>query len=524
MRIVANPYGEPQGGSSIQSLDDSVTGDAPHLPGVDSNPENRDGSLMDPEQIARVQSSFEGMDHAALVEGLYRNLFSIDPDLRALFRDEAGLQARRMADSLSWSIQHLDQPDLLHGLFDELGRTHASYGIRDGDFESLRLAFAATLDEQLAAPQDAETTEAWAATYRTLAEMLKAPMQEALASGPGEYVAGAGSGVDQYLARFLPGNLEMHDPPPGELDQRAVGEILEVEYVGEGTAKASLLQTILQVSLGNKIQHVFECGGRARCSTCRVEILEGLENCRPRTRTESAIASRKGFTSRIRLACQTKVCGPVKLRRLVFDRADIAAVMRDEGRLVGREMKLAVLFSDIRNFTRITERNLPYDVVHMLNRAFNVMGKQVDEHSGYIDKYMGDGMMVLFGLNPARDVHPCHDAVRAAVGIQESISEINEYLSQYFDATIEVGVGVHYGSVIVGEIGFHRKRQLTALGDVVNVASRIESETKAVEANILVSGDVCQHLPAGEFVFGRDLIAELKGKAEALRLVEVLGN
>jgi adenylate cyclase len=156
--------------------------------------------------------------------------------------------------------------------------------------------------------------------------------------------------------------------------------------------------SILEIALKHGIPHMHICGGNARCSTCRIVIKQGLENILPRNEIEQRLAEKKGMDDCIRLACQTRIKGAVTLRRLVIDDldADITKHQQDD---VGREQPLAILFSDIRGFTDVSERHLPYDVIHILNRYFQEMGAAVLEHHGYIDKYIGDGLMALFGVN-----------------------------------------------------------------------------------------------------------------------------
>src|SRR5260370_25459089 len=125
---------------------------------------------------------------------------------------------------------------------------------------------------------------------------------------------------------------------------------------------------LLVISLNHGILHVHACGGHARCSPWRVMIRDGRENALPRNPAEEHLASLKGLEPNVRLACQTHVVGPVRIRRLVLDDKDIQIAVAEESKSSGREEHLAILFSDIRDFTPFSEQNLPYDVVHMLNR------------------------------------------------------------------------------------------------------------------------------------------------------------
>src|SRR5205814_4021794 len=121
-------------------------------------------------------------------------------------------------------------------------------------------------------------------------------------------------------------------------------------------------------------------GGHARCSTCRVLVLEGRANLAPRTEDEVRLAVQKGLEDDIRLACQARVLGPITIRRLVLDDCDHALAAASTPHTSGREVTLAVLFSDIRGFTPFAESHLPYDVVHILNRYFQRTGEAVLRH------------------------------------------------------------------------------------------------------------------------------------------------
>lgn len=297
----------------------------------------------------------------------------------------------------------------------------------------------------------------------------------------------------------------------------------QIRYHNEKVVdEADLSLSLLEVSLKHGIPHTHVCGGRARCSTCRVAIIDHEENVLPRNEAECALATKKGLEPNIRLACQTRVAGDVTLRRLVMDTTDVRLVDAETGLTCGREVPLAVLFSDLRNFTAFSEVNLPYDVIHILNRYFQPAGEAIIRNGGYIDKYMGDGIMALFGLEHDDATENCLAAIRAAVEMRDALVELNGYLAPQFKTELRCGVGVHFGTAVVGEIGHREKRQFTAIGDTINVASRIESANKEHGTEILVSDEVVAHLDARVRI-GRAFDASLKGKSAAFRLHEVLG-
>lgn len=280
--------------------------------------------------------------------------------------------------------------------------------------------------------------------------------------------------------------------------------------------------SLLEMSHKHGIPHESACGGNARCSTCRVLVLDGADNLLPRNDKECGLARLKGFEPDVRLACQARVRGPVTVRRLVMDGTDAELAQDSDARTSGKEMTLAVLFSDIRNFTPFAESHLAYDVAHILNRYFLKMGEAVLRHDGYLDKYMGDGLMALFGLNDEDPVDACRKAVRAGLDMLKALPELNQYLCRFFDADMRIGIGIHAGVALVAEIGHPSRRQFTAIGDVVNVASRVESATKELGVPLLVSEAVRGHLGA-ELLVGKEAVAHLKGKSDDIRLSEVWG-
>jgi len=280
--------------------------------------------------------------------------------------------------------------------------------------------------------------------------------------------------------------------------------------------------TLLELARAAGVPHAAACGARGRCSTCRVLVLEHPENLDPPGDIEAALAHKKGFDQNIRLACQTVVRGPARVRRLVLDDEDIQLAVAGNAQTAGKERHLAILFSDIRDFTPFAENHLPYDVIHILGRYFKKVGEPVLQHGGYIDKYMGDGIMAIFGLERATAREACYDAVAAAIGMQQRLREFNVYIKSQFDTEFRIGVGVHFGPVIVGEMGHPKKMHFTAIGDAVNIASRIESATKTLGAPILVSHAVRQQL--GDAVhYGLSEQVNLKGKTGLTLVHQALG-
>jgi adenylate cyclase len=289
----------------------------------------------------------------------------------------------------------------------------------------------------------------------------------------------------------------------------------------EATAPAGA--TILAASLAAGTPHCHECNGNARCSTCRVLVVEGLERCPPRNASEQAIADRLRFPDNVRLACQTPAVEGLVVRRLVLDEldAELTSLVRNQvAAEVGREQRLAILFLDIRGFTSFSERLLPYDVMHFLRRFFARMSAIVGRRGGVVDNYMGDGMLALFGVDDAPNASM--RAVEAGRDMLDEAERMKPYERALGDSALEIGVGIHVGDVVVGVLGTCANLKITAIGDAVNMASRIESANKVHGTRMLVSDEVRRELE-GRIVVGRSFEATLAGKTGAHRLHEIAG-
>ncbi len=272
--------------------------------------------------------------------------------------------------------------------------------------------------------------------------------------------------------------------------------------------------TILDISKANGIPHWHACGGNARCTTCRVRVLDGLSHLSPRNDDEARIATARGWDTTIRLACQTHVTGDVMLERMVLSGTDASQLQLEAvGTRGGEEREIAVLFCDLRGFTTLAESHTAFDVVHILDRLFHSLGEQILLHGGVIYQYVGDEISGLFGVDGGHAKRACRGAVRAALGMQEALALLNATLVEEFGIQLRVGIGVHYGPVIVGRVGHPVQKHFAVVGDTVNIASRIQSMNKECGTDVLVSDAVVSKLPEGTISSAATFAAGLRGKA-----------
>jgi adenylate cyclase len=180
----------------------------------------------------------------------------------------------------------------------------------------------------------------------------------------------------------------------------------------------------------------------------------------------------------------------------------------------GSEREIAILFADIRGFTALSEGRLPYDVVFILNRYFAAMGRAVESAGGRVDKFIGDGIMALFGVSGDAETG-CRDALAAARLMSLRLDELNQALRAELVEPLRIGIGLHVGPAIVGEMGYGNATTITAIGDSVNTASRLEGMAKEYSAELVVSAEVISR--AGlDVLGGRRGEIEIRGKQEKL--------
>ena len=248
--------------------------------------------------------------------------------------------------------------------------------------------------------------------------------------------------------------------------------------------------TVLEALLKAKIKHVHVCGGNARCTTCRIYIIAGLSNCRPRNEKEKQLADKLGFPQDIRLACQTKISGNISIRRPVVDELDIEIILKQfgdaPGTKLGQEKDLAILFTDIENYTEFAEALPAYDVVHVLNRYYQTMNEIIIQHKGVISDVAGDGILALFGAIEDNK-NPVLGAINAVRAMNAALTQFNRYLNQMYNWSFVIRAGINFGKVIVGNFDTGMMSKISAIGDAVNLASRIETANKDFGTQLLIS-------------------------------------
>lgn len=193
--------------------------------------------------------------------------------------------------------------------------------------------------------------------------------------------------------------------------------------------------------------------------------------------------------------------------------------------LGGEVYQVTVLFSDIRNFTTISEKLTPSEVVEMLNAYFGRICEPILAQGGMINKFVGDAVMAVFGA-PVSFPNHAERALRAALGMKLRAEKFRNWMQQRFPATdlpeFRIGIGIHSGDVVVGNIGSPKRMEYTAIGDTVNTASRLESASKDLKWTIVASAETITAASTHVLTDGHDNIA-VKGRQQEVEVFEVVG-
>ena len=207
---------------------------------------------------------------------------------------------------------------------------------------------------------------------------------------------------------------------------------------------------------------------------------------------------RVGAPPDVRLACQLRPRHSAQVVPLLAARDALAAVLGHERQ--GVEQEIAVLFADLRGFTSMAEKRLPYDVVYLLNRYFEAVGSAIVHAGGIANQFTGDGVMALFGVESGPE-NGCRQALGAARAMIAGVAELSRELGSDLPQPLRLGIGIHVGHAVVGRMGYGDSLYFTAVGDTVHVAARLEQATKDYGCELVISEDVVTRaeLDAGAF-------------------------
>ncbi len=249
--------------------------------------------------------------------------------------------------------------------------------------------------------------------------------------------------------------------------------------------------SVLEASLRFHVPHASVCGGRARCSTCRVRVVSDRGVLPRPSRRETFVLTRVGASRdpAVRLACQLRPQADIAVIPLLPPNIGADFVRNRQRINLGRERYVVSMFVDMRGSTTFAESRLPFDVVFLINRFLGAASQAVIDAGGQPNQFIGDGLLALFGID-ADPATACRQAMRAAALVAANVEHMNHQFSADLREPIQFGIGIHGGEVIIGDIGFRDHKVFTAVGDAVNVAARLQDMTKNLNCQVVISAEV----------------------------------
>ena len=300
------------------------------------------------------------------------------------------------------------------------------------------------------------------------------------------------------------------------------GGMINLSYGNGRTVRVPKGLSVLEASLRYNVPHASVCGGRARCSTCRIRVIGDLSALPEPSPREAFVLNRVGASDpSIRLACQLRPETDLSFFQLFMPHQMSANAHASHPHRIGQERYLVSMFVDMRGSTRLAENQLPFDTVFIVNRFLGAVAQAVIECGGQPNQFVGDGQLALFGLatNPQT---ACRQALRAAAMIAVNVDELNQFLSHDLREPIRFGIGIHGGEVIIGDIGYRDHMVFTALGDAVNVAARLQDMTKSLACEAIVSEEVRITSGVSEDALPQQQV-EIRGRSEPM-IVRSVGD
>ena len=269
---------------------------------------------------------------------------------------------------------------------------------------------------------------------------------------------------------------------------------IQVQYTDGTNINVSRGSSLLEASHKAGRYHESVCGGRGRCTTCRVRVTSSLGELPRPNKIEQSVINRLNFDQSLRLACQLRPETDIEINPLIklvnHDKQNLR--FSNQENLSGIEKETVIMFCDLRGFTRLSDGKMPFDVVFILNKYFKLVTDAVEENKGRIDKFIGDGVMAIFDKDTTISKN-CKNALKGAAMITTYLNDLNDELSTEDIEPLRLGIGIHSGNAIIGKMGYGEASTDTAIGDTVNVASRLEQLTKDYSCQLMFSSTVAEN-------------------------------
>jgi len=293
---------------------------------------------------------------------------------------------------------------------------------------------------------------------------------------------------------------------------------IRITYPGHRVVSVPSGFSVLEASRWTGIPHASVCGGRGRCSTCKVRIVESAQRLEAPNPVERLTLRRIGAPPSVRLACQLRPTADIAVEPLVSTgRGSAAGAVRFDAAVAGgRELQIAAMFVDLRESTRLATGRLPFDALFIFDRYIQVVTQAIRRNGGHATSIAGDGVMSVFGVDGTAAL-TARNALQAALEIWNGLEILSEELADELRAPLRIGIGIHVGMAIVGLVRNGESQSLQFLGDTGNVAAKLEAQSKELDCTLVVSLAALDLVAPGTTRIQMNIVA-IAGKADPIEV------
>jgi adenylate cyclase len=298
------------------------------------------------------------------------------------------------------------------------------------------------------------------------------------------------------------------------------GSAIRITYPNGRRAVVPRGFSVLEASRAAGIPHTAVCGGRGRCSTCRIRVAEGAESLPPPNAVERAVLARIKAPATVRLACQLRPTADLSISPLLHPRTTTGAVDFIMSHGGAQEVRIVAMFVDLRGSTALVATRLPFDALFIVDRYIQAVTDAIRRFGGHVTSIAGDGVMSIFG-GEGNAAQAAAQALRAAAAMWASIDEVSREMKDELDQPLRFGIGIHTGLAVVGFVGGPGDRSLQFVGDTGNVAARLQEQAKELGATLVISEEALTlAIPAAADGLERRSV-DIRGRTGSLAVVVV---
>jgi adenylate cyclase len=289
---------------------------------------------------------------------------------------------------------------------------------------------------------------------------------------------------------------------------------IRITYPGHRVVSVPSGFSVLEASRWTGIPHASVCGGRGRCSTCKVRIVEGAQRLAAPNPVESQTLRRIRAPASVRLACQLRPTTDIAVEPLVAaGRGSVSGAARFDAALAGgQELQIAAMFVDLRESTRLAAGRLPFDALFIFDRYIQAVTEAIRRNRGHTTSIAGDGVMSAFGVEGSAAL-AARNAFQAALEIWKGLQILSDELADELRVPLRIGIGIHVGTAVVGMVRTGESHSLQFLGDTGNVAAKLEAQSKELNCTLVASAAALSLVAPGNSRIQTNTVA-IAGKAD----------